>query len=287
MNKSSTAKAQANNEEEKANVTERLFSDLLPQSDETKETTPPEDEAKNEEEVKKTEVATTLAPVPEYLDVEGFGDKKVKVKIDGVETAIPFKDVIKGYQTDQYLTRKGQRIAEEKKRIGTTPPPPAAEVTTEDYIDPLAAKKIKELQDTIDNYGSILQQELAPVHYERVMVAIDKKMKQEGFDDFKEKLPVIENILQSMTPEDMAFLDNPEGFEKIYKNLKLQDFKMMQENKKPALPPDNRPVPKIVPIESSSSPSGGVNDGKTVEREKDKKRAIETGDWTNFLMKWG
>ena len=63
------------------NVTEKLFADLLP-PDEVK--TPPaenkEAEVKDEQETKKEVVETPAPKEPEYLDVQGFGDKKVKNK---------------------------------------------------------------------------------------------------------------------------------------------------------------------------------------------------------------
>lgn len=260
----------------KENLTSKLFADLM-----VEEETPPvvEPETKEVSETPEEENKET-PPSPEYLDPQEFGEKKVKVKIDGVEMEVPFRDVVKGYQTDQYLTRKGQTIAEERKRVQE--PPPAEE----EYMDALAAKQIQELRaelERVKQYEAGVASELAPIRYERTMGSIDARMKQEGLTDFKDKLPEIEKILLAMPPEQMAAYDNPHGFEYVYKNLKLQDFKKAQVEKHKN--PDERPKPKVVPIESSSSPSGveSVN----TERTKAKEKAVQTGDWTEFFMKFG
>lgn len=271
----STTEEQASQEE---NLTSKLFADLaedetLPETKqaETKDVSPTP-----EEENKKTPT------VPEYLDTQEFGDKKVKVKVDGVEMEIPFKDVVKGYQTDQYLTQKGQKIAEERKRQEIPKP---EFVPDDEYIDPMAAKHIKELQEELhrvkeNEYGISL--ELAPLRYDRTMTAIDTKMKQEGFADFKDKLPEIEKILFAMPPDKMAIYDNQQGFEFLYKNLKLGEFKKASEEKPKK--PDERPKPKVIPIESSSSPSGGESNN---EKTKAFDKAKATGDWTEYFMKFG
>ena len=162
----STTTEQAN---QQINVTEKLFADLL-SPDEVK-TLPAENkeaEVKDEQETKKEVVETPAPKEPEYLDVQGFGDKKVKIKVDGVEREIPFKDVVKGYQTEQYLTRKGQMLAEEKKKLHEPPPPPLH--TKEDYLDPLMADEIERLSKelkTVKEYNEATISELAPIRYER------------------------------------------------------------------------------------------------------------------------
>ena len=68
----------------------------------------------------------------EALTLDSLKGKKVKVKIDGVEKVVNAEDLWKGYQTDQHLSQKGQKIGEdlralavERARLATlqTPPP--------------------------------------------------------------------------------------------------------------------------------------------------------------------
>ena len=270
------------------NVTEKLFADLLP-PDEVK--TPPaenkEAEVKDEQETKKEVVETPAPKEPEYLDVQGFGDKKVKIKVDGVETEIPFKDVVKGYQTEQYLTRKGQMLAEEKKKLHETPPPPLH--TKEDYLDPLMADEIERLNkelETVKEHNKATISELAPIRYERNLSAIDAEMKTEGLIDFREKIPEIEKIILAMPPEQSTAYDTAEGFKSVYKNLKLQELIKKLQASTTVINPDVRPKPKLVPIESSSSPSGGAVNSNA-ERKKAFAHATEIGDWTDFMAKYG
>lgn len=54
---------------------------------------------------------------PEYIDVEGFGDKYVKVVIDGEELEVPLKEAVSGYQRQADYTRKTQQLAEERKSV--------------------------------------------------------------------------------------------------------------------------------------------------------------------------
>ena len=285
----STTTEQAN---QKVNVTEKLFADLLPVGEvETLPAVNKEVEAKSEEEIKevKKEVTETPAPTPkepEYLDIQDFGDKKVTVKIDGVEAEIPFKDVVKGYQTEQYLTRKGQMLAEEKKKLHETPAPPIH--TKDDYLDPLMADEVERLNkelETVKEYSKAAISELAPFRYERNLSAIDTEMKAEGLIDFREKVSEIEKIILAMPPEQSVAYDTTEGFKNVYKDLKLREL-IKKPQASTTVNPDVRPKPKIVPIESSSSPSGG-DTSTTAERNKAFAHAKKTGDWPSFMEKYG
>ena len=276
----STTTAQAN---QKVSETDRLFPDLLPAD----EATPlPVEAAKTETESKKEEVSPTPKPIePEYLDIQGFGDKKVKVKVDGVETEIPFKDVVKGYQTEQYLTRKGQMLAEEKKKLQEVAPPTHSD---DEYIDPLMVEKVRSLEKQIESANEVnkaILSDIMPIRYEPNLSVIDTEMKAEGLTDFKEKVPEIEKIILAMPADKVATYDTIDGFKFLYKNLKLQEF-----TKKPQVSttanPDVRPKPKVVPIESSSSPSGGVA-STSAERDNAMALAKKSGDWTNFFVKYG
>lgn len=57
------------------------------------------------------------APQPDYLNVDDFADKYVKVTIDGDELEVPLQEAISGYQRQADYTRKTQQLAEERKNV--------------------------------------------------------------------------------------------------------------------------------------------------------------------------
>lgn len=243
-----------------------------------------------------------LPPDSKYLDIQKFGDAIIKTKVDGVELDVPVKDVVKAYQTDRYLTQKGQKIAEEARRIATKEKEQTTNLLPEEKIieeDALyteivkphteqLSKQILSLSDEIKQMREnekILAMELAPIRYEKAMSAIDSQLKKEGLTDFRQKLPEIERIMLSMPPEKMVEFDNPAGFENLYKRLKLSE--MVQKEKTSVIPPvlPKKEAQNIVPVESSSSPSNADTSGN--DRTKEFAKAKKTGDWTNFMMKYG
>ena len=72
---------------------------------------------------------TTLF-TPEELDLEA----KVSIKIDGQDTEVSFNDLIKGYSTEQSLSKKGRELGDARKDL------------EKEYQDKL--KEVKEMSDT-------------------------------------------------------------------------------------------------------------------------------------------
>ena len=63
------------------------------------------------------QVTETSAPSYEYVDVDGIGDKYVKVKIDGQELDVPVKEALSGYQRQADYTRKTQELAAQRESL--------------------------------------------------------------------------------------------------------------------------------------------------------------------------
>lgn len=57
------------------------------------------------------------APSYDYVDVDQFGDKYVKVKIDGEELDVPVKEALNGYQRQADYTRKTQELAAQRESL--------------------------------------------------------------------------------------------------------------------------------------------------------------------------
>jgi hypothetical protein len=54
---------------------------------------------------------------PEYIDIDGFADKYVKIVVDGEELEVPLREAVSGYQRQSDYTRKTQQLAEERKNV--------------------------------------------------------------------------------------------------------------------------------------------------------------------------
>lgn len=59
----------------------------------------------------------TFSEAPDYLDFDSFGDKYVKVVVDGEELEVPLKEAVSGYQRQADYTRKTQQLAEERRGV--------------------------------------------------------------------------------------------------------------------------------------------------------------------------
>ncbi len=62
------------------------------------------------------ETTTEEAPV-EYFPVDEYGDKYIKVVVDGEELEVPLKEAVSGYQRQADYTRKTQQLAEERRQV--------------------------------------------------------------------------------------------------------------------------------------------------------------------------
>lgn len=54
---------------------------------------------------------------PDYLDFDSFGEKYVKVTVDGEELDVPLKEAVSGYQRQADYTRKTQQLADERRSV--------------------------------------------------------------------------------------------------------------------------------------------------------------------------
>lgn len=59
----------------------------------------------------------TVFEQPEYIDFDSFGDKYVKVTVDGEELEVPLKEAVSGYQRQSDYTRKTQQLADERRNV--------------------------------------------------------------------------------------------------------------------------------------------------------------------------
>jgi len=295
MSSQSSAEATTGEKKEESasiGTTEKLFADLMP----VPEKLPSKKEDASKEEAKEPEKAekpVEKTEEPDTFDLDAFKEKKVKVKIDGREREVTLKDLIKGYQTDQYLTQKGQRVAEEaklieefKKNLKVKPQDTMSEEedevakTVKPYLSPLE-KELNSLKETM----ATLQPTIGPMVYQNNLKKVESALKEEGFDDFMVYVPKIEDHIFSLPIEKQVQYDNLGSFMNLYHMMKAKDLITASKNP-PTQKVDVRKEPKIVKIESESGSSGA--DDWSTQYNMAFAKAKKTGDWSEvFRLKEG
>ena len=56
---------------------------------------------------------------PEYIDLEEYGSKTVRIKVDGEEVDVPLNEALAGYQRQADYTRKTQELSKQKQDVQT------------------------------------------------------------------------------------------------------------------------------------------------------------------------
>ena len=67
-----------------------------------------------------TEVGNEVSqetPSYDYVDIDSYGDKYVKLKVDGEELDVPLKEALSGYQRQADYTRKTQELASQRENL--------------------------------------------------------------------------------------------------------------------------------------------------------------------------
>lgn len=203
-----------------------------------------------------------------YLDPDQFGDFIVPQVINGQKKEVKFKDLIRISQTDQAITQKAQRVAEERRQLEALKQELSRQkpVNTEpvdnsnQFKSPGDNDRISQLEATIAQ----LSQGLAPVMYQNARQRVANELKEDGFDDFLEYIPKIEQVVATVEDNNLFnYYNTPEGAKSLYYQLKAKELKssppqpQSQQKKEPVL---ERQRPPIVKLESGRSSSNGVTD---------------------------
>jgi len=237
--------------------------------------------------------ATVIKDEAEYLSAEDFGNRLIKIKVDGVELEIPFKDAIRRIQTDKHLTEKGQRLAEERKNLellkqSITHPIQAVNTEPEsddgiyqEYVKPHLSKYENEIQGLKSELKS-MEAVMQPIKYQNNLRAVAEVLKEEGYDDFLDFVPKIESKIYSMPLDKQMEYDNPVAFIGVYKDIKIQELRSQASVKADNKQVDARPKPKITNIEGGSNAPSGADDFAS-QYQTAFKQAQATGDFTEVL----
>jgi len=87
-----------------------------PESSEEDDTEEVEEEVEDEEEYESDEDDASTQEVDLYTTDDLDLDAQVSIKIDGEDVQVSFGDLIKGYSTEQHLSKKGREIGEARKQ---------------------------------------------------------------------------------------------------------------------------------------------------------------------------
>ena len=243
------------------------FLGTVPPVDETDElTAEPPIEPAGKPEPEKVEAKPDVQS--ETLNLDEIGDKLILTKVDGVEKTVSVKEMVKGYQTDQFLTRKGQIIADQKRileaeRVARQAPPQpelsSAPLPEEDefyvenvkpHVAPLK-DKIESLEGTITELKALV----APAQHEAGLKTVDSILREEGHTDFMELAPQIREIVLGIEdPQQFKAFDTVEGYLKIFKDLKLK-----------ALSGEVKTVKEQIETMNSKTIKGGIKPPPTIE----------------------
>jgi len=251
-------------------------------------------------------------PPTEYLAVGESANKLVRVKIDGEERDIPLKDVIKGYQTDKYLSQKGHSVAEQDKlaaeksreielilndiNSGRQPNVPPATPSAKDEPPPIEDEMFAEAFDPqmkfllgkiekLENTNQVLAQavsNLGPTQYDQDIKTLGRELNDQGYSDFDGYVKRIEAIVgSSQATKDKYY--TMDGYRELYLRLKLKDAGGDNSLEQPQVIGETRPAPKIVKIEETSTIGSGSGLASQKTRANDAfntaKKSGQRNDW--------
>lgn len=260
----------------------------------------------------------TPAPAaPDYLDFETSKGKKVKVKVDGVESEVSFEELHRSYQTDRSLTQRAQRLAEERRRFeeerkgppaqpAAKPNDPKAPANPDDPVyQELIAPHIRPLVDenkALKDQIAEMQKVLAPIQRDQHLDADEAHFNEMGFPGFKEaaKSGKIRGLAFELTKrepgeEESAYFqrvaqtwDTRDGVHKLFLTLKAREAaaaKPAAPPAPPAPPKEPAPAPKVPDVEGASGGPSGSQQSNAALSEAFKKASESKSmdDWANYF----
>lgn len=186
---------------------------------------------------------------------------KTKTKVDGVETDVPIIDVKKSYQLEQHLTKRGQKIGEERRQL-------------EALRQELARnQQVPQETSSGDPQYDVLRQEMEqikailpaiqPVIYQNARQQLANELKEQGFPDFMDYIDKIDARVGAEPDENKwRYYNTKDGAKQLYFQMKLEE--QMRGTPKPE-PVKAQPRPPVVKIDGGNQPSKPIVDDYTTK----------------------
>lgn len=258
----------------------------------------PEPDAQPEAEPDSSEKTdeTTEPEAPDYLDLDQVGAKILKRKVDGEEVEAPLSEWVKGAALERTLTKRLQKLAEERKTLAEEreklktqklqfdqTPPPSNHEPEAGYENEETSSLRKELNEMRQAMSSLLNDTQA-VRVQSNIENLSNKLAQDGFTDFKSYLPKMDEYVSNLKDDkQVLYYNTPDGAEKLYFMLKNKDLMASTEKQKESPKPQARPAPPIVKVGAGNAASASVNDDKQAQYKDLIRKANKTKSETDIL----
>lgn len=245
-------------------------------------------------------------PPVDYLDLAQASNKKVKVKVNGVEIETTVDELVKNHQLNVHLTQKAQKVAEKEREvkkllddITSTPTLPTGEDDPLPVAQGKPTKKAGESDAQFEQRLQRIEAGLAQVseatrgqRVESAIKALGNQIAVEtGQTDFAEYVPEIQRWvsehvadMRNPTPQELYY-DTPEFYRSKFLELKLKKLSAAQSAPAapaPTVPEPSRPV--VTGIEpGGAAPSGaGATDDWQARYDAAYERAVKSGDMRDW-----
>lgn len=191
---------------------------------------------------------------------------KTKTKVDGVENDVSILDVKKSYQLEQHLTKRGQKIGEERKQLEALRQE-LARSKQEPQItssEPSGDPVIDSLRQELEQIRAILPS-IQPVIYQTARQQLANELKDQGYPDFMDYVDKIDARVGA-EPDDnkWRYYNTKEGAKQLYFQMKLED-QIKGTPTKQAEPAKPQPRPPVIKIDGGAQPSKTVVDDATTK----------------------
>lgn len=247
----------------------------------------------NKEEAQAEPVATTEQQV-DVFDFDSLKGKKFKAVIGGNEQVVPVEELVKGYQTDQYLSQKANKLYEERKALaeerqrleqlksqGNQDSYQNPDLYRDEYTQALE-RRLAKMEQSLGQIAQGTQQAV----YESNQKRLSEELKRDGFDDFNDYLPKMKEYVSELKDDrQVMFYDTYEGGKALYHQMKNKELmgRLKADEASKSSPTVKRPP--IVRIDAGSSQGSSI-DPQSVKAKEAFKQAVKTrhpDDWNNYL----
>lgn len=243
-------------------------------------------------------------PPADYLDLAQASNKRVKVKVNGVEVETTVDELVKNHQLNAHLTQKAQKLADDERNVkklldelvskpvlptGDDPPaPPAKPAKKPGESDAQFEQRLQRIEAGLAQVSEVTRGQ----RVDAALKSLGSQIAAEtGHTDFAEFVPEIQQWVlahvadpRNPTPQEQYY-DTPEFYRSKFLELKLKKV----SGAPPAPPPPPPPAPEpgkpvvtgIEPGGPGASGAGSVDDWQT-RYDAAFEKAVKSGDMRDW-----